>query len=151
MLAGRQFDARDSSMTVAAIVNRTFAEILLELSNALGVRFRDAADGTRGRRSEWYEVVGVIDDFPGFLRMPGSGGEPTVYLPGAPGDFQLAVLSLQFNDTIPTDVAERLRHDVASSGAPSASWVSACSLAPCYRSQSSSPPGSVSVLRLRFY
>jgi putative ABC transport system permease protein len=109
LLAGRQFDARDTATSRAAIVNRSFAALLARPNEALGVRFKDAEAGATGRGAEWYEVVGVVEDFPGFPRMPGSGGEPTVYLPGAPGDLSIAVLSVRFTDSIPADVAERFR------------------------------------------
>lgn len=111
MLAGRHFDSRDTSTSGAVIVNRTFVtDLLMEPNNALGVRFRDAAPGTRERRPEWYEIVGVVDDFPGFPRMtPGSRGEPTAYHPAAPGDLQLTVLTVRFTNSIPTDIAERFR------------------------------------------
>ena len=108
MLAGRQFDARDTSRSTAAIVNRTFAELLEQPNNALGVRFREPGARTPGG-PEWYEVVGVVDDFPGLPRVPGSEGEPSIYLPAAPGDFDPAVLSVRFDGGIPPDLAERFR------------------------------------------
>jgi predicted permease len=109
MLAGRQFDARDTGASRAAIVNRSFAALLEQPNGVLGARFRYARAETLGLRPDWYEIVGVVDDFPGFPRDPGSGGEPSAYLPAAPGDFQLAVLSVRFIDTIPGDAAERFR------------------------------------------
>jgi hypothetical protein len=109
MLAGRQFDARDTATSGAVIVNRTFAELLEQPGDALGVRFRDTEAEPGDQRPEWYEVVGVVDDFPGFPRDPGSGGEPSVYLPAAPGDFQMAVLSVRFDGSLPADLAERFR------------------------------------------
>ena len=69
----------------------------------LGLRFR------RTGPHELSEIVGVIHDFPGFPRAPGSEGEPTVYYPAALGDLPPAVLSIRFKGTIPFDVAERLR------------------------------------------
>jgi hypothetical protein len=109
MLAGRGFDARDTRTSGAAIVNRTFAELLEQPNEAVGVRFRDADATTYAQGPEWYQVVGVVDDFPGFPRDPGAGGEPSVYLPAAPGDFQVAVLSVRFNGSVPGDLAERFR------------------------------------------
>jgi hypothetical protein len=109
MLAGRGFDARDTRTSGAAIVNRTFAELLEQPNEAVGVRFRDAEATTYAQGPEWYQVVGVVEDFPGFPRDPGAGGEPSVYLPAAPGEFQVAVLSVRFNGSVPGDLAERFR------------------------------------------
>ena len=113
MLAFRRFDARDTRTSGAVVVNRTFVTQLLDEPNdALGVRFRDAASaaqGPGGSESGWYKIVGVVDDFPGFPRMPGSTGVPTAYHPAAPGDAQVAVLSVRFNGTISDGIAERFR------------------------------------------
>ena len=102
-LAGRDFDARDTERGRAVIVNRTFATELADQANILGLRFRHAP------RPELYEIVGVVDDFPGFPRQPGSEGEPTVYHPAAVGDLPFAVLTLRFSGAVPNDVAEQLR------------------------------------------
>jgi hypothetical protein len=105
LLAGRAFDVRDAASSTVAIVNRTFAEEVLggPAHAAIGTRFRYAT------RQEWLEVVGVVDDFPGFPRSPLSESEPTVYQPAAPGDVHPAVVSLRFGGPIPPGVAERLR------------------------------------------
>src|SRR6185295_4935334 len=82
LIAGRDFNTRDVGASNVVIVNRTFAEEMLggSASAALGQRFRPE------RRPDWFEVVGVVDDFPGFPRSPGSETEPTMYQPAAPGD-----------------------------------------------------------------
>ena len=107
LLAGRDFDGRDAAASTAVIVNRTFAtEVLGGPSHAaLGTRFRYAT------RTEWLEIIGVVDDFPGFPRAPGSEmlGEPTAYQPAAPGDVHPAVVSLRFGGPIPAGISERLR------------------------------------------
>jgi hypothetical protein len=111
MLAGRGFDATDIGAGRAAIVNRTFvSDLLAPSSGALGTRFRYAAAGDGGApASDWYEIVGVVEDFPGLPRVPGAGGQSTVYHPIAPGTVHPAVLSIRFGDTAPPDVAARLR------------------------------------------
>jgi hypothetical protein len=105
LLAGRDFDGRDTAASTAVIVNRTFAtEVLGGPSQAaLGTRFRYTT------RTEWFEIVGVVDDFPGFPRGPGSEWEPTVYQPAVPGDVHPAVVSLRFGGPIPAGISERLR------------------------------------------
>lgn len=104
-LAGRDFDARDAAAATAVVVNHTFASDVLGVpaQGALGSRFRYA------RRTEWLEVVGVVDDFPGFPRDPGSEKEPTVYQAAQAGDFHPPVVSVRFKGRIPERVAERLR------------------------------------------
>jgi putative ABC transport system permease protein len=108
LLAGRDFDVRDTAASTAVIVNRTFATEVLggPFHAALGTRFRYAT------RTEWFEIVSVVDDFPGFPRAPareGSEAEPTVYQPAAPGDVHPAVVSLRFGGPIPAGISERLR------------------------------------------
>ena len=105
IVAGRDFDARDTASSTAAVVNRTFASDVLGVAAhaALGSRFRYAT------RPDWLEIVGVVDDFPGFPRDPGSETEPTVYLPAAPGDLHTPVLSIRFGGAVPAGIAERLR------------------------------------------
>jgi predicted permease len=105
LVAGRDFDARDAAAPTAVIVNRTFAtEVLGGPSHAaLGTRFRYTT------RPEWLEIVGVVDDFPGFPRSAGSPTEPTVYQPAAPGDVHPAVVSLRFAGPIPAGISERVR------------------------------------------
>lgn len=105
ILAGRDFDARDNGSSTAVIVNRTFASEVLGVAAhaALGSRFRYTT------RTDWFEIVGVVDDFPGFPRDPGSETEPTVYQPAAPGDFHPPVVSMRFSGPIPEGIAERLR------------------------------------------
>ena len=99
LLAGRGFEARDVGAARAAIVNRTFVDDLLEPSTgALGTQFRYAADRDGGAPSDWYEIVGVVDDFPRLPRAPGSGGEPSVYHPMASGAAHPPVLSIQYGD-----------------------------------------------------
>lgn len=110
LLAGRGFEPRDVGAARAAIVNRTFVDDLLEPSTgALGTQFRYAAAGGGEAPSEWYEIVGVVDDFPGLPRAPGSGGEPTVYHPMSSGAAHPAVLSIQYGNTPPATLAQRVR------------------------------------------
>jgi putative ABC transport system permease protein len=85
----------------------------MEKASALGRRFRYARARTPQRdtpaKHEWYQIVGVVRDFPSFSPAPFSDGEPTVYHPAAPGDVHPVVLSARFPGGIPTGVAERFR------------------------------------------
>ena len=104
MVAGRGFDDRDIGSR-AVVVNRTFATDVLGVAPeaALGSRFRYA------QTPDWLDVVGVVEDFPGFPRDPGSETEPTAYQPAAAGDFAGPVMSLRFSGPVPSDISERLR------------------------------------------
>jgi hypothetical protein len=109
LLAGRVLEARDLGSR-AVVVNRTFVDDLLEPSAApLGTRFRHAANRLGTAPSDWFEIVGVVDDFPRLPRAPGSGGEPSVYHPLASGAAHPPVLSIQYAETPPANLAQRVR------------------------------------------
>jgi predicted permease len=78
-LAGRGFESRDFGPAPnAVIVNRTFVEEILDNSNALGrrVRYIDRKETAKpAGPSAWYDIVGVVDDF------PGNNDGPVVYHP----------------------------------------------------------------------
>ena len=111
LLAGRGFEPRDAGAAAAAVVNRTFVEQLLDNpSGALGTQFRYAAVREGSAPSDWYEIVGVVDDFPGLPRAPGSGeGEPSVYHAMSSGTAHPAVLSIKYSDTPPSNMPQRIR------------------------------------------
>ena len=105
IVAGRDFTTRDTSASPAVIVNSTFATDVLGVAPqaALGSRFRFEA----GR--EWFEIVGVVDDFPGFPRDPGSETEPTMYRPASAEEIYPPVVSMRFSGPMPEGMAQRLR------------------------------------------
>ena len=118
LLAGRGFEGRDLGAGRAAVVNRTFVEELLDLrspgggpasAGALGTQFRYAATGEGGAPSDWYEIVGVVDDFPRLPRSPDSPSEPAAYHAMASGAAHPAVLSIQYSDAPPANMAQRVR------------------------------------------
>ncbi len=111
ILAGRAFSARDLGVANAVIVNRTFAQSFLENRSALGLRFRylRARPQTGAQVDEWYQIVGVVGDFPSFPPAPGSGSAPTVYHPAAPGDDHVVVLSVRFSGHVPAGFIDRFR------------------------------------------
>jgi predicted permease len=78
-LAGRRFEPRDYGAAAnAVIVNRSFVREILGDSNALGrrVRYVEAKDKASSSVT-WYEVVGVVEDF------PGNNDGPVMYHPMA--------------------------------------------------------------------
>jgi putative ABC transport system permease protein len=84
LLTGRSFISADAAPDArAVIVNRSFAQVVQDGAAVLGSRIRLVAadDGTQaitGGTDDWYQIVGVVEDFP----APTSGGatpEPRVY------------------------------------------------------------------------
>jgi hypothetical protein len=113
-LAGRGFDAGDFQPgRTAVIVNRSFVEDVLGDGNPLGRRVRYRLTEDRGAVPEariWYEIVGVVDDF------PSNNEESTMYHPLAPGQGHPVTLTFRVgsNETL---VAGRLR-EIASALGP---------------------------------
>lgn len=110
ILAGRGFDAADAAARNAVVVNRTFVRRYLDDRAALGVRIRYLPAPTASAAADrWYDIVGVVNDFPGFSPAPGSDGEPTVYHAAAPAGLNPAVLSVRFRGAIPPAFIDRFR------------------------------------------
>ena len=111
ILAGRAFSARDLGVANAVVVNRTFTQSFLENRSALGLRFRylRARPQTGAQVDEWYQIVGVVGDYPTLARAPGSGSAPTVYHPAAPGDDHVVALSVRFSGHVPAGFIQRFR------------------------------------------
>ena len=106
ILAGRAFTAADVGAANTVIVNRTFMQKFAKNRSPLGVRFRYVRPAMLSgpERHEWYQIVGVVGDFPSF---PSSS--PTVYHAVAPGDIDTVAMSLRFSGNIPAGIVERLR------------------------------------------
>ena len=141
VLAGRGFDAGDASAgATAVVVNRSFVEQVLGGGNVLGRRVRKVASDANGRpenvESEpWYEIVGVVPDYPDAPVDPSVlaprlyqplgaqhirvGRQRTVEgkiqqeLPGQPalvaGAAQPSVLMIRIRGAMPASYADRLR------------------------------------------
>ena len=109
LLAGRPLEAMDVSAGRPVVVNRTFVEIAAgPVDGALGTRFRHTAENGEPP-SDWFEVVGVVDDFPGLPRAPGIGGEPTVYHPMASGGAHPRRPVDPLASAPPVELAQRVR------------------------------------------
>lgn len=118
VLAGRGFQAADAeSASTAVIVNRSFVQEVLGGGNPLGRRIRHLA-GEQGTEpaGPWYEVVGVVADFPVSVDpdfpnakvyhnpiLPGR----VVPIPGVP-DYPVSV-TVRVRGTEPTAFTERFR------------------------------------------
>ena len=112
LLAGRLFESGDvSPSSNAVVVNRPFVERVMDGENGLGSRFRyvgageDAPDDLQ--LGPWYEVVGVVEDFPKPLD-PGAA-EAKLYHPVPPGAVHPVVLAIRLQGVSPSDFAGRLR------------------------------------------
>jgi putative ABC transport system permease protein len=109
ILAGRRFNASDVGAANAVVVNRSFVDTYLQDANAaVGLRFRySGADATQ--MEPWYQIVGVVRDFPSFPLNLAREGEPTIYHPAAVGDIHPVVLSVRFAGDVPAGFIDRFR------------------------------------------
>jgi putative ABC transport system permease protein len=110
ILVGRGFNASDVGAANAVVVNRSFVDMYLQEANALGVRFRyTRPQRDRMEVAPWYQIVGVVRDFPSFPPNLTRQGEPTIYHPAAAGDIHPVVLSVRFAGEVPSGFVNRFR------------------------------------------
>ena len=111
ILAGRTFNASDAGAVDAVVVNRSLVETYLQDANALGLRFRYSRGGTEAAAPEqWFQIVGVVRDFPSFPLNLARECEPTIYHPAAAGDIHPVTLSIRFAGEVPAGFIDRFRH-----------------------------------------
>ena len=80
LISGRTFHSADrAAMGKVVIVNRAFARDLLQDRNAVGRRLRYVDE--RGEPSEWFEIVGVVEDLATHGQGLNPGKPPAVYHP----------------------------------------------------------------------
>jgi putative ABC transport system permease protein len=118
VLAGRRFHSGDLVDGAApAVVNRTFVREVLGGGEALGRRFRYLEGYRSGgvvrppagvELGRWYEVVGVVGDFPARPMDPGET-EARLYHPLAPGQAYPLNLAVRVRDAAPAEFSGRLR------------------------------------------
>jgi putative ABC transport system permease protein len=108
VIAGRGFSPADAdSASKTVIVNRSLVDTLFQGRNAIGRRLRPMT--VRGKEEipgPWYEIVGVVDDFP--KRTGFDASEYAVYH-AAPPDAYPVTLSVRMRGTDPVTFAGRLR------------------------------------------
>jgi putative ABC transport system permease protein len=107
-LAGRGFDARDfGSSSRSVIVNRSFVDEIIGKEEVLGRQLR-YIDTERTRQAAnpplWYEIVGVVEDF------PGTNDGPMMYHPMAK---LVHPLSLTLRTAAGVDLAARRFREVS--------------------------------------
>lgn len=114
LVSGRAFRPADMGLEgTGVIVDRTFADQLFPGQNPLGRRFRyvgrsrEAGLGNM-ELGRWYEIVGVVNDFPPRV----SGGDlaaPRVYHAAAPGQVYPVEVAVRVRGAAPASFADRLR------------------------------------------
>jgi putative ABC transport system permease protein len=106
LLGGRSFAAADFAPGApAAIVNRSFVQSLGG-GVMLGRRLRPTpAEGAEA--GPWWEIVGVVDDFP--APMEGNSPRPKVYLPLRPAAVYPVTLGVRARTLAPAATADRIR------------------------------------------
>jgi putative ABC transport system permease protein len=110
ILAGRSFNASDVGAANTVVVNRSFVEMYLQETNALGLRFRFTRSSSEAAPpEEWHQIVGVVRDFPSFPPNLIRKGEPTIYQPAAAGDIHPVTLSVRFARPAPPGFVDRFR------------------------------------------
>ena len=107
ILAGRNFAAADVG-TSNVIVNRSFVDMYLQEQNALGLSFR-YDDKSPNAAHVWYQIVGVVRDFPAFPLNFQRDVEPTIYHPAGVGDINRVLLSVRFAGAVPPTFIKRFR------------------------------------------
>ena len=114
LLAGRGFTAADTAPSATTVmVNRTFASHFFGAQNPLGRRVRyvgrsrEAGEGNV-ELDRWYEIVGVVSDFPAHA-MHADGSDARVYHAVVPGAFEPAILAIRVRGADPASFATRLR------------------------------------------
>ena len=114
VLAGRGFQPGDlSAQATAVIVNRSFVRRILAGGDPLGRRVRQPAAPARdggpkiAPAGPWYEIVGVVPDFP--TPEGATGLRPRMYLPLLPQTGPPLTLAVRVKGAAPVSIAARLR------------------------------------------
>ncbi|CAN5345247.1 ABC transporter permease [soil metagenome] len=114
ILMGRSFHSADLAGTATAVIgNRSFVQQVLGGGDALGRRFRytrteDGLEPGGVEMGGWYEIVGVVSDFPAKSTISGRG-MVTLYHPVAPGRLDPVSLVVRLQGIAPESFAGRLR------------------------------------------
>jgi predicted permease len=114
VLMGRELPARDAD---TVLVDRTFVNKVLGGANPLGRRVRyvgrsrEAGEGNLAL-GRWYEIVGVVADFPPRTEQT-DGSIGRVYHAVSPADVYPAVIALRVRGGSPSAFAGRLREVTA--------------------------------------
>ena len=119
ILAGRAFNAGDAGPAANAIVvNRTFAQRIVGDGEVLGRRIRYVGRSGDARPEHieferWYEIVGLVSDFPAKTTEARSV-DAKVYHAASPGEISPVTLALRVRGGAPAAFTGRLREIAAS-------------------------------------
>jgi putative ABC transport system permease protein len=112
--AGRDFTAADATpASRAVIVNESFVKLFIDDGSPLGRRVREVLrteNDITVDSGPWYEIVGVVPDFPNAMT------EATLvrlYLAAQPGAVYPALLAIRLRGEDPSDFAPELRRITA--------------------------------------
>lgn len=115
ILTGRRFTPGDLGAAAATvIVNRAFVQQFLGGGSALGrrIRYDSTGGGSTPQHVEvgrWYEIVGVVDDFPATAMEQPGVARGTLYYPLALGQVHPVNLAVRVRGTTPAAFAPQLR------------------------------------------
>jgi predicted permease len=108
LLAGRGFVQADFGDAPApVIVNRSFVKEVLGDGGALGRRVRYLRPGKAAGEERWYEIVGVVDDFPNAMGVEQTSRR--MYHPMEPGRVAPVSLAVRVKGATPAAFATRIR------------------------------------------
>ena len=110
-LTGRAFTAADVG-TTNVIVNDSFVAMYLQEPNAVGLSFRFDSKAANAAPVRWYQIVGVVREFPAFQINIAKDAEPTIYHPAGVGEMPAVRLSVRFAGAVPPTFIPRFR-DIA--------------------------------------
>jgi putative ABC transport system permease protein len=121
ILAGRGFhpgdaDSPDTRAGGTVIVNRAFAEHVIGEGPVVGrhLRYRAPAPAPdQGEPPRWYEIVGVVGDFPSSQMEEAPTASARVYHYAAPEDVQPAWVVVRTMGPPPSTLADRIREVAA--------------------------------------
>lgn len=118
VLTGRTFARSDTAPTEATVVaNRTFVDRVLGGGNAIGRRVRYVgisrdSNGQDVPLGRWYEIVGVVADFP--INVETGVVGPKLYHASTPERTYPLRIAVRLRGTTPSAFANRLREIAAS-------------------------------------
>ena len=112
LLAGRRFVQADfGEAPTPVIVNRSFVKEVLGDRRALGRRVRYVQRGEAAREARWYEIVGVVDDFPNLMGLEQT--QVRMYHPMEPGHVTPVSVAVRVKGAKPAAFATRIREIAA--------------------------------------
>jgi hypothetical protein len=138
VLAGREFEPADAGSgpeSAAVVVNQPFAQKMFG-GDALGRRIRYVDSAPSVEPGRWYEIVGIVSDFPAGA-SPGMRdiNRAKVYHAAAPGQLQPATISIRIRRGVPASVFGQRLREIAGTVDPELHLRDICGLDEAMRSE----------------